>query len=226
MTPTRHHQTDACRGDGEPRSGPPDRHAAMRCAALVCLAASAMLLIGGACTTEARHEWLVYFIDGVPPLNLGVTDTGTPPSDTDAGPPDLEPPKAVKARPRYYHHPAYFENRCSGCHASDYGDLVMTPREGLCSSCHPDKPPKTKFVHGPVAVNGCLACHRYHKSPYPGVLVADAQELCFHCHEMTELRTDEHHATMETERCIDCHDSHGGDDRFFLIKKPEAVDPT
>jgi len=225
MTSSPQHETDARYADAGPGKGSPDPCAALRCAAVACLGASVMLLIVGACTAEAKHEWLVYFIDGVPPMGLDLTGPGAQPSDVDVGPSDLAPPKSVKRKPRYYHHPAYFENRCSGCHASDYGDLVMTPREGLCSSCHPDKPPKTKFVHGPVAVNGCLACHRYHKSPYPKVLIADAQELCFHCHEMSELRTDEHHATMETERCIDCHDSHGGDDRFFLIKKPEAVNP-
>ena len=91
-------------------------------------------------------------------------------------------------------------------------------------TCHADNPKKKKYTHGPMAVNDCLACHHYHKSAHPKVLVADAQTVCFHCHETEELRTDEHHATIEKERCIDCHDAHGGDDRFFLIKKEEAVD--
>jgi predicted CXXCH cytochrome family protein len=77
-----------------------------------------------------------------------------------------------------------------------------------------------------VAVNGCLACHRYHKSLYPGVLITDAQSLCYRCHVTKELTIDEHHATMEEERCIDCHDAHGGDDRYFLLPKAKAVGPS
>lgn len=178
----------------------------------------------GACAAEVKHKWMVFFFDGVPPLDFGIVPPEVTATGDEAGRSELEHPESVKSKRRYYYHPAYWANRCDGCHAGDYGELVMTPREGLCTSCHPDKPPKKKFVHGPVAVNGCLACHRYHKSLYPKVLIADAQELCFFCHEMKAMRTDEHHATIETERCIECHDAHGGDDRFFLIKKPESVD--
>ncbi|MGD2110477.1 MAG: cytochrome c3 family protein [Phycisphaerae bacterium] len=191
------------------------------------IAVPVALFVAVACTTQTRHEWLDYFLDGVPPLNGGISRAPVMTAETvDAASPSLSSPRAKPAKPKYYNHPEYFANRCDGCHASEFGELRMTPREGLCSSCHPDKPPKKEFVHGPVAVNGCLACHRYHKSLYPKVLIADAQELCFHCHETDQMRTDEHHATIETERCIDCHDPHGGDDRFFLIKKPESVDST
>lgn len=200
------------------------RHRVTRCGASLVVATWVVSTMVGACATEVKHRWLVFFFDGVPPLDFGIAPPEMPLAGDDAGPPGLEPPRSVKPKRQYYHHPAYWENRCGGCHASDYEGLVMTPREGLCTSCHPDKPPKKKFVHGPVAVNGCLACHRYHKSLYPKVLIAEAQELCFYCHEMEAMRTDEHHATIETERCIECHDAHGGDDRFFLIKKPESID--
>ena len=180
----------------------------------------AVLLLVASCSPQAKHGVLTFFFDGVPPLGgvHVVPDAGLSADAAVSTAPDI--PRPIKGRKKFYNHPAYFENRCEGCHDLA-GGLLKSVREGLCQSCHPEKPAKKKFVHGPMAVNACLACHRYHKSLYPKVLVADAQDLCFHCHDNSELRTDEHHKTIETERCIECHDAHGGDDRFFLIKKPE-----
>lgn len=187
----------------------------------IALAASVAV---AACSREVRHRTLTFFFDGVPALDAGITDlTVESPEDALVGA-GAEAPRRVKTAKRFYDHPAYKQNRCPECHNVDGGGVLKTAREGLCQTCHPDKPEKKKFVHGPVAVNGCLACHLYHKSLHPKVLVADAQTLCFHCHEEGELRTDEHHATIKEERCIDCHDAHGGDDRFFLIPKADAVD--
>lgn len=199
-------------------------HRARQSAATLVAMAITALIVSAACSPEIRHRTLTFFFDGVPPFEVGIPHIEVQaPGDSLAGA-GLEPPERVEAVKRFYNHPAYRDNRCAGCHDVDAGGLLMTEREGLCLSCHPEKPPKKKFVHGPVAVNGCLACHRYHKAEYPKVLIADAQTLCFHCHEQDELRTDEHHATMDEERCIDCHDAHGGDDRFFLIPKEEKVD--
>ena len=166
---------------------------------------------------------LTFFYDGVPPLDADLPQPEVEIQEDLLAAATGEPPERVEPKAMSYSHPAYREHRCSGCHDTE-GSLLQTPRQGLCRSCHPDKPPKKKFVHGPVAVNGCLACHRYHKSQYPRVLITDAQSLCFLCHVMEELITDKHHATMNEERCIACHDAHGGDDRFFLIPKPETVD--
>jgi predicted CXXCH cytochrome family protein len=180
--------------------------------------------VAAACSPETKYRTLVFFFDGVPPLDAGIAELGGETSETLPAAETLESPQRVEAAKRFYNHPPYWENRCAGCHDVDDGGLLKTAREGLCQMCHPEKPAKKKYVHGPVAVNGCIACHLYHKALYPKVLIADAQDLCFHCHVSEELRTDEHHETIETERCIDCHDAHGGDDRFFLIRKEEPVD--
>lgn len=166
---------------------------------------------------------LVFLYDGVPPLDAEVAHVQVeePEVSTASGPPG--PPTRADAGKTFYSLPPYMENRCAECHNLDTGRLVKTVRQGLCRTCHPDKPPKKEFVHGPVAVNGCLACHHFHKSLHPKVLIADAQTLCLHCHEMDELRSGEHHATIEEERCIDCHDPHGGDDRFYLLPKAVAA---
>jgi len=181
-------------------------------------------LLAGSCSLERHHDILTFFFDGVPPLHAGASLEKSPGATEGLLPGQPGPIAEAEAGKVFYNHPAYQQNRCGECHDIERGVLVKTVREGLCLSCHPEKPGKKKFVHGPMAVNGCLACHRYHRSSYPKVLVADAQTLCFLCHEMGELRTDAHHATMQEERCIDCHDAHGGDDRYFLIKKEGAVD--
>jgi predicted CXXCH cytochrome family protein len=169
-----------------------------------------------ACSREARHRVLTFLYDGVPPLDADITPIPVeipPDPDVETGPPGAAGP----AGRRVYNHPAYQRNLCNTCHATESGGVLKTARQGLCQTCHPDKPPRKEFVHGPVAVNGCLACHHYHRAPYPKVLIADAQSLCFTCHVMEELSTDEHHATIEEHRCIACHDAHGGDDRYFLL---------
>jgi predicted CXXCH cytochrome family protein len=184
------------------------------------VAAGLVLVVAAACSPEEKHEVLVFLFDGVPPLGGGPAGVGP---EGPEGPEQLGQPRRVKGMKKFYNHPAYWESRCGGCHDINAGTLLKTVRQGLCRTCHPEKPPKKKFVHGPVAVNACLACHRYHKSFFPKVLVTDAQDLCFQCHLLGELRIDAHHETMETERCIDCHDPHGGDDRFFIIPEEERA---
>jgi predicted CXXCH cytochrome family protein len=176
-------------------------------------------LTAATCSPERTHRVLVFLYDGVPPLGAGMGEASSESPDAATAAEADQPSAARKPKQILYHHPAYLANECGGCHDVDGATLLKTVRQGLCQMCHPDNPPKKKFVHGPVAVNGCLACHRYHKSQYPKVLVTDAQSLCFRCHVTEELILDEHHATIGEERCIDCHDAHGGDDRYFLLPK-------
>ena len=201
------------------RGSLPDSTAGDRCALTWLAMVVATLVATAACSREVGHRTLEFFFDGVPPLEAEAADFEVEMPQEPMAPDVPGPPQRVASTKKVYHHPAYWENRCGGCHDTYGGGLLKTIRAGLCVTCHKDNPAKKKFTHGPMAVNDCLACHHYHKSTHPKVLVADAQTVCFHCHETEELRTDEHHATIEKERCIDCHDAHGGDDRFFLIKK-------
>jgi predicted CXXCH cytochrome family protein len=198
-------------------SGVHRRRAAQRMMALSTTAVVGAI-VAAACSRETKHRILVFFYDGVPPLDAEIPplETETPEASAAAN-----AHERVQAAKTFFALPPYWENRCGSCHDVSNGRLVKTAREGLCQICHPENPPKTKYTHGPMAVNGCLACHHYHKSMHPKVLITDAQTLCFYCHENRELRTDEHHATIEQERCVDCHDPHGGDDRFFL--RPRAA---
>ena len=190
------------------------------CALAVFATTAAAVLIIVACSRESRHQVLVYLYDGVPPLDADSVETARGMGKETPGGVGMDS-SASKAKKDIYTHPLYWESRCGSCHTTG-GSLLRTVREGLCSSCHFQKPAeKKKHLHGPAATNDCLVCHRYHRSKHEKILVADAQTLCSHCHMKEDLTPDKHHKTMDKERCVDCHDPHGGDDRFFL--RPDAA---
>ncbi len=207
------------------RSGRGDHRVVWRLVAWLAIAVFA-LCGAAACSRETVHRALVFLYDGVPALDGGVdtaaADLGRGVRSSGALPSARGSARTeVRGSSVVYSHPAYRDSRCGGCHVGSGGGLLRSVREGLCRSCHPENPPRKKFTHGPVAIEGCMACHAYHQSRYEKILIADAQTLCYGCHETGALSTDEHHATIEIERCIDCHDPHGGDERYFLL--PGAV---
>jgi predicted CXXCH cytochrome family protein len=153
---------------------------------------------------------LSFFLDGVPV-------PGAAPSEDSAA---LRPPTGAAEPPRptvqrFFPHTPYRENRCSGCHDADSGQLIRPVQEGLCVTCHA-KIVSSRFVHGPVAVNDCTVCHHYHAGPLPNLLLADPTVICLDCHDRDELSTGEYHAAMDQRGCTDCHDPHGADNRFFV----------
>lgn len=186
-----------------------------------CVAAgvcAGLTVVAMSCSPARRHDVLTFFFDGVPPMGSGNAPSVSG-DGTDATATAESAPGAVrgKARVVFYNHEPYFENRCGECHDRTGTGLLMSPRAGLCLSCHHENfEEDAKFVHGPVVVNGCTQCHLYHRSRYKGLLVDEPQKICIACHPTDTLTTGQHHATMDEKRCIDCHDPHGGDDRYFL----------
>ncbi len=203
------------------------RRKTIRRAALVLTTSLFAAALAAACSQKSVHRVLVFFYDGVPPLE---TELGEPDADIEEliQSENVVPAAAEPAEPTIYLHPAYKESRCEACHVSEGGGLLKTAREGLCLSCHEhrENPPKKEYTHAPVATRDCLACHTYHKSRYPKLLLADAQTVCFYCHQTENLITDKHHETIDKERCVDCHDAHGGDDPFYLLPKAKAQQPS
>jgi len=171
-----------------------------------------------ACSEPTRYGVLSFFFDGVPKPGesrpKGYAYPGTAATRDASG----RPPERAALRLVSFH-PPYRENRCSACHDSGSGLLFRTPQQGLCRRCHPNVPGQVKFLHGPVAVNDCLACHNPHASAYPRLLLADNKALCFRCHKRADLTPGPYHATTATQACIECHNAHGGDTRFFLKKE-------
>jgi predicted CXXCH cytochrome family protein len=75
---------------------------------------------------------------------------------------------------------------------------------------------KGKFVHGPVAVGGCTACHAVHQGNYPKLLRAAGNALCFECHsdkaEAFKNKKFIHEPVKES--CIQCHNPHSADYKY------------
>lgn len=167
-----------------------------------------------ACSETTKYHVLSFFLDGVPkPETLrGPPPEGEQPAETGA----LTEVRGAAAPPqRYYAHRPYREGRCGGCHSPTSGQLLRPIADGLCLNCHADVA-KGRYVHGPVAVNGCDLCHLPHSAPYPKLLQRDPTATCLYCHEREDLAEVPQHKAMDRQGCTDCHDPHHGDRRYFL----------
>jgi len=115
-------------------------------------------------------------------------------------------------------HLPYEEKRCNDCHDQQKGEnggLILPVRE-LCFSCHTDFI-KGPFVHGPVAVGECLACHLPHTSSYGYLLVKNKSEICAKCHQEKRLSSEMHDRFAASRQdCANCHNPHFGSNRYFF----------
>ncbi|MEW6072971.1 MAG: cytochrome c3 family protein [Planctomycetota bacterium] len=191
------------------------------------------VLVVPACSSSRHHRVLSFFFDGVPPPG-GQSDPdelrdGSGPAEDGAGTPAAPAAGAFSGRPdlrqRRFVHAPYRERRCNACHDMLAGALRKQPKDGLCLQCHAGITEGVVYLHGPVAVLDCLACHHFHESTYPGILRTDEQSLCDRCHARDDLGHDEHHSGSESapaRGCLECHQPHGGGDPFFL--RPSGVE--
>lgn len=176
------------------------------------------LLLSG-CDPVARHKALSTIFDGVPSL---------PPAEnlckdyyTQRVAAELSGAKLKEgggdAVISSVHLP-YEEKRCNDCHAEDKDktDGLIRPKRELCFVCHKDFI-KGAFVHGPVAVGECQACHVPHNSTYPDLLKTDKSKLCDSCHREKRLAAGMHELFVSKKMvCDDCHNPHFGVVRYFL----------
>lgn len=90
------------------------------------------------------------------------------------------------------------------------------PRGGcVTTDCHPGIK-NTPYVHGPVAVDACDACHvevdpQQHTYEHRFI----GKQLCQFCHKF-QTRGQYLHKPVAQGECTDCHNPHGGTDRFIL----------
>ncbi|MEK7328413.1 MAG: cytochrome c3 family protein [Chloroflexota bacterium] len=207
-------------------------HQRLRALVLTCLVmlAAWVLSNGLACSQTTRRHVLSFFFDGVPEVGQvsgARMDSRTSPTRT-SGVPAVEPRPAALPM-RYYAHTPYRENRCQGCHDPTSGQLIRSVSEGLCLTCHSKLTADARFVHGPVAVDDCTACHHFHGAPFPNQLLVDPVATCLNCHDREDLSGGDHHQSAPTplsvgatrqaddqRSCVNCHNPHGGSDRFFL----------
>jgi len=168
-----------------------------------CLAATAALALG--CNAATRYSVLSTFIDGVPkpkpPETTGPKVTGTAASRS-------------SRNVGYREHGPYAAKLCTSCHVAGSLSELVAPREQLCFKCHELETGK-KFVHGPLASGGCLACHDPHSSQYRYFLLSESDSFCFRCHDEQSVARNPAHRDVG-EQCTTCHDPHMSNKRFLL----------
>lgn len=185
---------------------------------IICILQFAICILTlSACDPVTRHKALTTFFDGVPSLppteELCREHVEKMKAEKDAAG-ETEQEKTA-SRDRSTHLP-YSEKRCDDCHDKDKEDGLIRPKKELCFVCHTDFAIGA-FVHGPVAVGDCLACHLPHSANFQSLLKTDKSQICSTCHREKRLATSLHDMVMEKKmNCPDCHDPHSGNARYFL----------
>jgi predicted CXXCH cytochrome family protein len=172
-----------------------------RRAVVAGLAVVAAMVTG--CNASSRYEILSLFFDGVPP-----PVKPTPPESSTGMPAESEQPRKVA----YGAHGPYAARLCNACHVTGAGNALILPRDQLCFHCHEFKLDK-RYIHGPLASGGCLACHDPHGSQYRYFLVSESDSFCSRCHE--SLARVGVHAGV-AEQCTSCHDAHMSAKEYLL----------
>ena len=121
-------------------------------------------------------------------------------------------PVSASSPADYRYHPQV--EACEGCHPGPRGPFKAdVPLAAMCGKCH--KPRDAgKFVHGPVAAGGCLACHDPHGARNPRLQKAALS--CFTCHQPFPAAS-RIHEPLKAGACGRCHNPHSADDRALLV---------
>jgi predicted CXXCH cytochrome family protein len=192
-------------------------------------------------TPERRYKVLTVFFDGVP-------KPGTQQEQEKPGEPsrqDKTPREAQRIVIRILSkHPDYENRTCDNCHDRSANNFLRAPTDRICFQCHEEEEYMGTYVHGPIAVGGCMVCHFPHESRYDKLLIANSREICLYCHQAEDVALNPSHSTLsldvsptadskdqqEQENqqeqpgfCTPCHDPHKGDNRFFLRSSPPGA---
>ena len=89
------------------------------------------------------------------------------------------------------------------------------------SGCH-DSLLRHKVLHGPVAAQKCLDCHKYQEpAEHKFTSISAPNQECTRCHDM-KLKSVVH-APVQHGNCMSCHDPHGSDYPNSLRTDPAKV---
>ncbi len=151
---------------------------------------------------------------------------------------------------------------CHNAHVSEHANLLQDREEKLCFTCHNKKIKKdthtvkdiekrvaaSKYVHAPIADDGCSACHAAHTPDNYFLLSAafpkgsygngsvESFAHCFDCHDSALLQEKEttsatsfrngnknmHYLHVNREKarnCTTCHDIHGSKYPHLIAEK-------
>lgn len=84
----------------------------------------------------------------------------------------------------------------------------------VTSNCHA-KMGKEKYVHGPVAVNDCIICHK-ETGKHKFAAIKDTASLCYSCHDKVDTKKAVHKPVKEGN-CTKCHSPHQSPNKFMLV---------
>jgi len=206
---------------------------------LLILTTAAVVFTTFACSTKKNYKLLNVFFDGVPNPNdqqqnagqkSGVANPARTKNNT-ANPNNREVKKNENWVTMKSRHPDFFKNICNNCHdRSSANYLRVDKKEDLCYTCHKPELFTGKYVHGPVAIKACLACHLPHESRYVKLLRDKPEQLCVNCHihkaptaKAPETLTSAPDPCSKGKDCTTCHYGHAADNRFFLKQPQEEV---
>ena len=81
------------------------------------------------------------------------------------------------------------------------------------------------FVHGPVGVQSCSACHKpTDEKGHKFALTREKVDLCYFCHD--QFKAEHVHVPVANGDCLVCHSPHGGKTRQFLRADSVAANCT
>ena len=171
------------------------------------------LLIIGGCTVEQTYKTLVFFFDGVPPLN---SNTNTQQISTAKNiTASLEQNTTSQPeQPKMNLHKPYFDRKCDLCHTPNR--QLIEPMPGLCYRCHKSFNETYKYVHAPIQAGYCTKCHNQHLAELPKLLLREGQDLCLFCHTNSMNKNSKYHNNIQDASCTVCHNPHGGNTKNFL----------
>lgn len=191
---------------------------------LFCLVLGMLALLVSCADPMARHKVLTNLFDGVPSLPSlqelckdsmeDVFNEYYEARLAEAASGSLEDEELTKEKGSI--HPPYRDQNCTGCHDFKKRNLLKTTKDKLCFICHKDFI-KGSFVHGPVSVGACLACHFPHSSENVYLLRENRNALCGKCHKERRLAYNMHEQVIKHNMlCVNCHDPHSGNVKYFL----------
>lgn len=98
---------------------------------------------------------------------------------------------------------------------------TVIARDGcVTAECHSEVK-QNPFLHGPLYVNACDACHELTDAAQHSYKPArPTEQLCTYCHEFDFPELGSSHEPAASGECVACHDPHGGAERTLLRAGP------
>ena len=92
----------------------------------------------------------------------------------------------------------------------------------VTDECHADYGKKA-FVHGPVSLGDCKACHKpLNPAEHTYEFDRKGKDLCEYCH-LDQASKKNVHEPLKTGECTQCHDPHSSDSKFLIPEKTVAA---